>query len=78
MCLTFTPSGQQVLHQLTETANDLADRVAVNMGEEKIQLMFDLLNEFIDGFMETQGEPEDDAGSDSMCPHDSSASRDAR
>lgn len=78
MCLTVTPSGQQVLHQLTETANDLADKVAANMGEEKIQLMFDLLNEFIDGFMETQGEPEDDAGSDSMCPHASSASRNAR
>ena len=78
MCLTVTPSGQQVLKQLTETANDLADKVAVSMGEEKIQMMFDLLNEFIDGFMETQGEPEDDAGSESMCPHAPSADRDAR
>jgi DNA-binding MarR family transcriptional regulator len=61
MCVTITPAGQQVLRQLTESANDLADKVAVSMGEEKIQLLFDLLNEFIDGFMDAQNETEGEA-----------------
>ncbi|HWQ98516.1 MAG TPA: MarR family winged helix-turn-helix transcriptional regulator [Clostridia bacterium] len=78
MCVTITPSGQQVLRQLTESANDLADKVAANMGEEKIQQMFALLNEFIDGFIGAQSEPEGDAANDSMCPHASSSDRDAR
>ena len=61
MCVTITPAGREVLKQLSRTANDLADKVAASMGEEKIQLMFDLMNEFIDGFMEAQSGPEDGA-----------------
>lgn len=59
MCVTITPGGQRILKQISQNANDLADKVAANMGAEKIQLMFDLLNEFIDGFIEAQNEPED-------------------
>ena len=61
MCVTITPGGRQVLQQISRNANDLADRVALHMGAEKIQLMFDLLNEFIDGFLEAQNETEDGA-----------------
>jgi DNA-binding MarR family transcriptional regulator len=54
MQLTITPEGKQILERMSRQANDLADKVAENMGEEKIRLMFDLLNEFLDGFDEAQ------------------------
>jgi hypothetical protein len=78
MYVTITPAGQQVLRQLTESANDLADKVAESMGEEKIQQLFDLLNEFIDGFIGAQNEPEGDVSNESICPHASAHDRDGK
>lgn len=48
MCVTITPAGTQVLKRMTTYANLLANKVSAKMGAEKIQQMFDLLNEFID------------------------------
>lgn len=78
MCVTITPSGQQALKQLSQAADDLADKVAANMGEEKIQLMFDLLNEFIDGFIGAQTDSEGDPANEPMCPDAPSPDCDGR
>jgi DNA-binding MarR family transcriptional regulator len=56
MCVTITPAGKQVLKRMTAYANLLANKVSAKMGEEKIQHMFDLLNEFIDTSLEVAKE----------------------
>jgi len=58
MCVTITPSGKQILKQMSDRANYLAEEVSTKMGEEKVQQMFDLLNEFIDTFLDVQNETE--------------------
>jgi DNA-binding MarR family transcriptional regulator len=56
MCVTITPAGTQVLKRMSAYANQLATKVTAKMGEEKIQQMFDLLNEFIDTSLEAEKE----------------------
>ena len=56
MCVTITPSGKEILNHMSEYANCISEEVSVKMGEDKIQQMFDLLNEFIDTYLEVQGE----------------------
>ncbi len=56
MCVTITPSGKQILKQMSKYANSMAEDVSQKMGEAKIQQMFDLLNEFIDTYLEVQKE----------------------
>ena len=56
MCVTITPSGKEILNHMSEYANCISEEVSVKMGEDKIQQMFDLLNEFIDTYLEVQSE----------------------
>lgn len=56
MCVTITASGRQILSQMSERANCVAEKVSERMGEAKVQQMFDLLNEFIDTYLEVQQE----------------------
>jgi DNA-binding MarR family transcriptional regulator len=56
MCVTITPAGTQVLKRMSAYANLLAEKVTAKMGEEKIQHMFDLLNEFIDTSLDVEKE----------------------
>lgn len=58
MCVTITPSGKEILKRFNLRANRLAEEVSVRMGEQKVQQMFDLLNEFIDTYQEVQKEQE--------------------
>ncbi|NLI52903.1 MAG: winged helix DNA-binding protein [Clostridiales bacterium] len=79
MCVTITPSGRDILKRISQNANEFADKVAANMGEEKIQLMFDLLNEFIDGFIGAQNELEaGHSGTESEREHSPASGSDAR
>lgn len=56
MCVTITPNGKAILEKMGAHANFFAEEVSAKMGEEKVQQMFDLLNEFIDTFLEVQNE----------------------
>ncbi len=56
LCVTLTPSGEQILARMSRTMNALADGVAKKMGEEKISQMFDLMNEFLDHFSDLQAQ----------------------
>lgn len=56
MCITITPSGKEVLGHMSKYANVIAEEVSSKMGEEKIQQMFDLLNEFVDTYLDVQSE----------------------
>lgn len=54
MCVTITPNGKRILSHMSEYANCIAEEVSAKMSEEKVQQMFDLLNEFIDTYLEVQ------------------------
>lgn len=56
MCVTITPSGQQILSRMSERANCVAEAVSERMGEARVQQMFDLLNEFVDTYLDVQTE----------------------
>ena len=56
MCVTTTPRGEQILQRMGQHAKRITDEVVARIGEEKIQQMFDLLNEFTDVFIEVQKE----------------------
>lgn len=56
MCVTITPRGKEIVKHFSGRANELAEGVSARMGEEKVQQMFDLLNEFIDTYLEVQKE----------------------
>ena len=58
MCVTITPSGKEILKRFNVRANRLAEDVSARMGEQKVQQMFDLLNEFMDTYLEVQKEQE--------------------
>jgi Transcriptional regulators len=60
MCVTITPSGKEILKRFNVRANRIAEDVSARMGEEKVQQMFDLLNEFIDTYLDVQKEQESD------------------
>lgn len=54
MCVTITPRGKHILRYMSEYGNCIAEQVSEKMGEAKVQQMFDLLNEFIDTYLEVQ------------------------
>jgi DNA-binding MarR family transcriptional regulator len=54
MCVTITESGRRVLKQMSDHANIVAEKVSAKMGEANVQQMFDLLNEFIDTYLDVQ------------------------
>jgi len=58
MCVTITPIGKQALTRMRDHANLLAEAVILKMGESKVQQMFDLLDEFIDAYVEVQKDAE--------------------
>lgn len=58
MCVTITPEGEQILWRMRQYAGRLTDEVVKRMGEEKIEQMFALFNEFIDVFVDVQKEME--------------------
>ena len=58
MCVTITPSGKEILKRFDVRANRVAEDVSTRMGEKKVQQMFDLLNEFIDTYLDVQKEQE--------------------
>ncbi len=58
MCVTITPSGKEILKRFNVHANRIAEDVSARMGEQKVQQMFDLLNEFMDIYFEVQKEQE--------------------
>ena len=65
MCVTITPSGREILCQMSERTKCVAEDVSEKMGEEKIQQMFDLLNEFIDTYLDVQQHDKDKAKQES-------------
>ena len=56
MCVTITPCGKEILNHMSEYANCISEEVSARMGESNVQQMFDLLNQFIDTYLEVQSE----------------------